>query len=1198
MKLPDLSINKPVTVIMIFLGIVLMGLISLGRLPQELFPAISYPQLTIVTTYENAAPEEVETLITKIIEEAVGTVGSLKRISSTSKEGVSLVTTEFNWGTNMDFASLGVREKIDLVKERLPIGSADPIVMKFNPFELPVMTLSVTGEKTPSELLKLTRKFIKDELEKVPGVASCNITGGLEREIIVSIDQARLRASGIGINKIVEALKSSNLNYPAGNIEEHFYEYLIRTIGEFEIISQIKDTVVGTDELEGQKALLESMEAQKKKEGMTRLVYLKDLGEVKDTFQERTSISRFNGKENISVSILKQAGANTLQVADNVKKRINDVKKDLPKDINLIIVYDQSIFIRKSIRDVGDAAWQGGLLAFLVLWLFLKKLKPALIVAMSIPISIMITFTLMYFSGISLNMLSLGGLALGIGMLVDAGIVVIENISNHIQSGKELKEAARIGANEVESPIWGSVMTTVVVFLPMIFVTGIAGQLFKEVAITVTYSLMASLYVSLALIPLFVTLGNKKKKLSSGEEAPMAEGSEFKLIKWMGAVYGKSLPVVLKNKKLVIFGALVLFLFSMVIFQFLNKEFMPKIDQREFAMKVNLMTGTRLEITDSSVRKIEEKLLNNKDVDSIAVTIGSSKQKGMGDMVETLGSHQANIIINLKKGKEKGKLNTSQIIQNLKKELDKENLEGAEIEYILQDSIFKSALMGSAPILIEIKGQDLGLTKKLYEELRFELAKIPGIYGIRTSLAPPAPETKVNIIKDKAALYNLSVGSIAQAAHVAIKGITATQFKEQGKEIDIKVRLRPEDRKKLSSIRNILVHSPLGIDIPLSEVAYISHGVGPSEIKRLDQQRIILMTANVTGRPVDKVIRDVNKAIDSIMAKYANIKKQAAKQIEKDFTIQLAGENQEMKESFLSLMFALILSVLLVYMIMASEFESFWQPFIIMFTLPLSLIGVAWILFLTHTPISVVVILGVITLGGVVVDNGIVLIDKVNALKNEGKDIVTAVSEAGSSRLRPIMMTSFTTVLGLLPLALGLGEGSELQAPMAITVMGGLTVCTFLTLFVIPALYVIAATWLEKRKGKVVPVAVQGAPGAIKIEPIKIVSGREPLQASEPEIVKDIIVMPLKALEKPQIFKIESAPEKQEEPKLAQLTKRQIQLLEYIKKSGKITRKEYSDLFRISIPTAARDLRQLMDKGFLKAEGPLGPGRWYELKQL
>ncbi len=1192
MKLPDLSINKPVTVTMIFLGIILIGLISLGRLPQELFPAISYPQLTIVTTYENAAPEEVETLITKIIEEAVGTVGNLKRISSASKEGISLVTTEFNWGTNMDFASLGVREKIDLVKERLPLGSADPIVMKFNPFELPVMTLSVTGEKAPSELLKLTRKFVKDELEKVPGVASCNITGGLEREIVVSIDQARLRASGIAINKIVDALKSSNLNYPAGTIEEHFYEYLIRTIGEFEIVSQIQDTVVGIDEPENPRTASENSEAQKKKEERPRLLYLKDVAEVKDTFQERTSISRFNGKENISIAILKQAGSNTLQVADNIKKRIGDIKKDLPSGINVNIVYDQSIFIKKSIRNVGDAAWQGGFLAFLVLWLFLKKLKPSIIVALSIPISIMITFTLMYFSGISLNMLSLGGLALGIGMLVDAGIVVIENISNHIQSGKDLKEAARIGANEVESPIWGSVMTTVVVFLPMIFVTGIAGQLFKEVAITVTYSLMASLYVSLALIPLFVTIG-RKRKAGSGEEAPMGIGSEFKLIKWMGTAYGKSLPIALKNKKLIILGALILFLFSMIIFRFLNKEFMPKIDQREFIMKVNLITGTRLEITDSSVRKIENKLLNNKDVDSAAVTIGSSKERAAGDMIETLGSHQANIIVNLKKGKEKGKLSTSEIIQNLKKELDKENLEGAGIEYILQESIFKSALMGSAPIVIEIKGQDLSFTKRLYEELHSGLVKIPGVYGIRTSLAPPAPETKVNIIKDKAALYNLSVGAISQAAHISIKGVTATRFKEEGREIDVKLRLRPEDRKNLSSIRSILIHSPLGIDVPLSEVAYISHGVGPSEIKRLDQQRVILMTANVTGRALDKVIEDVNKYIDSVMARHADVKKLAARQVEKDFTIQLAGENQEMKESFLSLMFALILSVLLVYMVMASEFESFWQPFIIMFTLPLSLIGVTLVLFLTHTPISVVVILGVIVLGGIVVDNGIVLIDKVNAIRNEGKDIVTAVSQAGSNRLRPIMMTSFTTVLGLFPLALGLGEGSELQAPMAITVMGGLTVCTFLTLFVIPALYTVAAGWLEKRKPQTVSIEVQPAPESVKIEPIGVgaVSGR-PLQ------IKEIIVMPSKALAEPYVgegFK-PSPTKEQEEPKSTQLTKRQVQLLEHIKKTEKITRKEYADLFKISIPTAARDLRYLMDKGFLKAEGPLGPGRWYELK--
>lgn len=1188
MKLPDLSINKPVTITMIFLGIVLLGMISWQRLPQELFPAISYPQLTIVTVYENAAPEEIETLITKIIEEAVGTVSNLKRISSSSKEGISLVTAEFNWGTNMDFASLAVREKIDLIKERLPLGSLEPIVMKFNPFELPIMSLSITGEKPPSELLKISRKFIKEELEKVPGVASCNISGGIDREIVVLIDQARLRASDIGINKVVDALKSTNLNYPAGTIEEHFYEYLIRTIGEFEVVSQIKETVVGVEELERNKSeeLQEEMLLNKKPE-KGRIIFLKDIAEVKDSFQEKASISRYNGRDNISLSILKQSGANTLQLAEKIKKRLININRDLPKGININIVYDQSIFIKKSIKDVTDAAMQGGFLAFLVLWLFLRKIKPALIVSLSIPISIMVSFTLMYFSGISINMLSLGGLALGVGMLVDAGVVVIENISNHIQNREDLKEAARVGANEVSNPIWGSVLTTVVVFLPMIFVSGIAGQLFKEVSFTITYSLMASLFVSLSLIPLFVTLGRGRNSKKTAE-APMGANSEFKLIKWMNDVYARTLPIALRNKAWILLLTLALFLGSILLLFVLDKEFMPKVDQRAFVMKINLPTGARLDVTDSVVKKIEEKLFKNKDIENVAVNIGSSKEKAMGEYIETLGSHQANIMVNLKKRKDKHSLATAGIIQNLKKELDKEKLEGAEIEYVLEESIFKSALMGSAPIVVEIKCQDIKFMKKLYDEVFFGMQRIPGIYGIRTSLASPAPETKINIIKDKAALYNLSVGSISQSAHIALKGVTATKFKEQGREIDIKVRLQPKDRKTLASLRNILIQSPLGISVPLSEVAYIAHGIGPSEIKRLDQQRVALVTANIAGRSLDKITEDINRMISRIMSSHQDIKKLAVRQIEKDFSVQLAGENQEMNESFASLRFALILSMLLVYMIMASEFESLWQPFIIMFTLPLSLIGVALVLFVTHTPISVVVILGVIMLGGIVVDNGIVLIDKINALRLEGRDIVTAITEAGRNRLRPIMMTSFTTVLGLLPLALGIGEGAELQAPMALTVMGGLTIATLLTLFVIPIIYAMAAAIWGKNTIKTAPVST-ASPEQIKETSQPSESRNDtilPLVPKEPSMPSILTQNPIDILAKrvSGIFKPD------------RMNRRQRLLIEHIKKHTKITRKECADMFNISVTTAARDLKELLDKGILKAAGPLGPGRWYELR--
>ena len=517
MKLPEFSVNRPVTTSMFFIGVLMLGFISLTRLPQELFPSVTYPVLTIVTGYENAAPEEVETLITKIIEETVGTVSNLKRISSISKEGVSIVTAEFGWGTNMDFASLGIREKIDLVKERLPLGSADPIVMKFDPFELPVITLSITGDKSSAELLRLSRKFIEDEIEKVEGVASANISGGLEREILVAVDEGRLRASNISITRIVDGLKSSNLNYPAGTIEEHFYEYLIRTMGEFKVVSDIKGTVVGKDKADEQGAVTNRQRRQEPGKEK-RLIYLKDIAQIKDAFQEKTSISRYNGAENISISVQKQAGVNTIRVAQKVKERLKQIRDDLPSGMDVKIIYDQSIFIKQSIRGVMDAAIQGGILAFIVLFVFLRNIKASLIVAGSMPISIMVAFSLMYFNGITLNMLSLGGLALGIGMLVDNAIVVIENIYNHIQKKKDIKEASKVGASEVSGAIFSSTLTTVAVFLPMVFVVGVAGQLFKELAFTVTFSLVASLVVALSLIPRLAAI--KGRSSSKGKKGP------------------------------------------------------------------------------------------------------------------------------------------------------------------------------------------------------------------------------------------------------------------------------------------------------------------------------------------------------------------------------------------------------------------------------------------------------------------------------------------------------------------------------------------------------------------------------------------------------------------------------------------------------------------------------------------------------
>lgn len=1081
MKLSRFSVNRPVTITMIFLGVALLGFISWKRLPQELFPPITYPQLTVVTIYGNAAPEEMENLITKPLEEAIGTVKDLKKIKSISREGVSMVTAEFDWGTNMGFAHLELREKIDPVKELLPLESEDPTILPVNPFSRPIMILSVTGQETPRELLKIARR-IKDKIEKVTGVASATISGGKEREILVEVDQGRLQASRISILSVVEALKNSNLNYPAGTTKGKLYEYLIRTMGEFKTVSEIKDTVVEVDTINSSKRpqKLSREEEESKSYEEKRLILLSDLATVKDTLKEDKSYSRHNGRDNISLAIQKQAEANTIQTAKRIRASLENLMLSLPRGINLDVIYDESIFIKKSIMGVRNAAFIGGVLAFFVLYIFLKSLRVSAIICTSIPLSIMVVFSLMYFKGISINMMSLGGLALGVGMLVDNAIVVIENIFRHQQTGLPQKEAAVKGAEEVSEAITSSTLTTIAVFLPMLFVVGIAGQLFKDLLFAVTFSLVASLLVALTLVPRLAA--SRRKRDSKKGVNSLFHNSSFTPLKKTRIIniYSKLLSTCLAHKSLITIVVLALFAISFLFLSTTRKEFMPKIDQGEFIIKVNMPTGARLQVTDSVTKKIEELLRKIPEVKDITATVGSSSE----NVLELLGSHQAQVVVKLYRGelpkttKDSSKAKTrnvrsstqvlqklkflksktrkarssAEVIQDLKSMLRKEKMVAtAEIEYILEESAFKSTLEAAAPVVIEIKGPRLNVLKKISEEVAEEIESIPGIYGVRSSLALPSPETKVHVDKDRASIYNLSVTDIARTALIAIRGYVATKFKQEGREIDVTVRLRPEDRANVSRLRALTVHSNIDVEVPLAEVATLITGKGPSEIKRLDQQRTVLVAANIFKRSLNEIIRDIKEKLRN----YQNIS---------DYSVILSGETQKMRESFKSLRFALIFAIILVYMIMAAQFESLWQPFIIMFTLPLSLIGVGLALLVTHTSLNVIVLMGVIMLGGIVVNNGIVLIDYINRIKKEGIDTLEAVIRASKTRFRPILMTTLTTVLGLLPLALGFGEGAELRAPLAITVIGGLLTATFLTLLIIPNFYLIGEKLFEKRK--------------------------------------------------------------------------------------------------------------------------------------
>lgn len=1039
MGLPEFSTKKPVTTVMIFLGVMLFGLISLLKLPQELFPPITYPQLTVFTGYANAAPEEIETLLTKPVEEAVGTVSGLKAVRSISKEGVSLVIAEFDWDQNMDFASLRTREKVDLIKARLPRDASEPLVVPFNPFELPVMTISVTGNRSPAKLRQIAIDTIKEELEKIDGVASASVEGGLEREIMVDVNQGKLQTHGVSILDVSDSITNANLNYPAGTIKESFYEYLIRTLGEFEEIDEIQEVVVKSK-------VEDDRQGMSFEEGLDRryispeanLVLIKDVAQVNDTFKERSSYSRFNGEENISISIQKQAQTNTMQVINRIRSEFPLLEKMLPPDIKIQVIYDQSIFIRDAINGVRDAALQGGVLAFLVLLFFLRSVKSSLIVTLSIPISIMIVFTFMYFGGLSINMMSLGGLALGVGMLVDNAIVVIENIFRHREMGKTPAVAATEGAEEVSNAIVASTLTTIAVFLPMVFVVGVAGQLFKELAFTVTFALVGSLWVALTLIPLLsCKLGGSAEEIAKGAEA-FAGGEKWKKVLIRYEFYLKKF---LRHKRIGLTIVLAIFASSLFLVNFLEKELMPKTDQGQFIVKVDMPVGTKLVETNKVMIIMEEALKKYPFVRSVSSVVGSTRGESAKDVVKRLGSHQGQLIVELT---EKRGTKTTDFVQEAKAKFEKDKrLNDANIEFSLQQGVISGAFGGGGkPITIEIKGEELEIMENIAKDLEVSLEQIPGIFGIEDDIPEPSPEVRINVDKNKASLYNISVVDLARVAQMVLRGYIPSQFREGGHEIDIRVRLREQDRDSYDNLYRIRLNSPTAGMIPLGTVASFEKGRGPSAIKRIGQERTIMVSANVVDRKMSDVVADIEDTIKSL-------KKQSG------YTVKLAGESEEMKKSFNSLRFALILSILMVYMIMAAQFESLTQPLIILFTVPLSLIGVLLALFATSTSINVVALLGVIMLGGIVVNNGIILIDYTNILMRNGKGVTEAVVEASLARLRPIIMTALTTVLGLFPMALAVGRGAELRAPMAISVMGGLLVSTFLTLVVIPSIFIL-----------------------------------------------------------------------------------------------------------------------------------------------
>lgn len=998
------AVARRVTVVMSALAVCAFGMVGYQRLTLELFPDIAYPSLTVQTEFEDTAPQEVEYLITRPVEEAVGVLRGLQSVRSVSRSGVSEVTLEFEWGSDMDMLSMEVREQLDRII--LPDGAEDAIVLRFDPSLDPIARVALSGGEDLGEIRYLAEHRIKPDLETVKGIAAAQIKGGLEEEIQIEVDQERLAALGIPLERVRTVVGVSNVNTPGGALRGADSQYLIRTINEFDSIEEIGNLIVWQSE--------------------AAAVRLRDVARVYMGAKEREEITRVNGSESVEISIYKEGDANTIQVARSLESRLTDWEGKLPPGYTMTKLFDQSTFIEQAVNGVRDAAVIGGALAILVLLVFLRDFRSTLIIATSIPISVIATFMVMYRADISLNIMSLGGLTLGIGMLVDNSIVVLESVFRKRQAGMPLAEAAVEGTTEVGPAVVASTLTTVAVFLPIVFVEGIAGQLFRDQALTVTISLLASLLVAITVIPMLSSLGGRKV-------TPQAAAADDTFtLGPLSRLYDSLVRGAIRARFVTLFIGFGLFAASVGAIRFLGTELIPQLTQGEFFFEVKLPEGASLAATDRILTEMEAAATDDPDVATHFTTVGSRLISGgmtLNTEAENLG--QLNLVLADRTDRELENVVASRLRDRFRDVPDLELKLGRPSYFSLR-----------TPVEVAIFGEDLDELRDYSLELAQRFGDIPGLVDVRSSLEAGNPELQVIFDRDRLASLGLQMDVLSSTLRDRVQGVVPTQFKEEDRQIDVRIRNEETMRASLADVRNLVVPGPDNSQLRLTAIADVRLDRGPAEIHRLQQQRAAVVSANLRGRSLGAAIQDVEAAL-------------ADTPPPPGMTLELGGQNQEMKVSFNSLRFALLLAVFMVYLVMASTFESFVHPFVVLFTIPLALVGVVAGLWLTGTTITVIVLIGTVMLVGIVVNNAIVLIDTVNRLRRSGVEKAEAVVRAGHIRLRPILMTTLTTILGLTPMALAWGEGAELRAPLAITVASGLALATLLTLVVIPAAYMV-----------------------------------------------------------------------------------------------------------------------------------------------
>lgn len=1023
MKITDASINRPMLVTVVIIVMLILGGISLSRMSIDLFPEMKLPVGAVITSYPGVGPEEIEEQITKPLESVLSTVNDLDTVRSISSMGTSAVIILFDWGKDMDFAALEMREKVDLVRRFLPEGAEDPMILKMDPTQMPIMQVAISSSDLAG-LKQVCDDIIQPRLERVGGVGSIWTAGGFEREIQVLVDPAKLQGYGLTLNGLVNALRGENMNVSSGTVVEGKKDYLVRVTGEFKDLQEIEDVVVSPPG--------------------SAPVHIIDLAKVVDGQKKTTQYSRVDGLPGLTMYIMKQSGANTVGVARNVRKTLNGLKKELP-DVKFNIITDQSEFIEMSIAHVIREILVGGILAVLIIWFFLRNLRSTLIISTAIPISIISTFVLLYFSGMTLNLISMGGLALGVGLIVDDAIVVLENIFRHRQQGYGMIEAARVATDEVGSPVIASTLTTMAVFLPIIFVQGLAAELFKPMALTVSFSVFASLIVALTLVPL---LSSRWMSLEEpGKKSPLYRPYRVseRFHHALENNYKKLLDWALEHRRRVLIGITVIFILSIGVLALVGFEFIPAMDAGYIQVTVDMPKGSSLEETNQVVTRIEKIAEGIPEAKGIFAGVGISSE---GGMMGTGSTDQGQVGIDLGSKLERKK-SDQEIINELRRKV--KEIPGAAIKVTASNPAFQ--MPGFAPVEIQILGDDLDTLAGLGDQAAKLIRQVPGTSEVESSLEEGRPEVQVLVHRDRAATYGLSPAEVASTVRTAIDGVVATRYRTGGEEVDIRLQLAEGASARLNDLAGVDILSPGGTKLPLSQVASLNVTTGPQEIERQDRTRLVTVSSQLSGRDLNSVTREIRTKLASL-------------HLPPGYWINIGGEQEMMSESFSSLGLAMILAMILVYLLMVAQFESALYPFIIMFSVPVTLIGIVFSLLITGRAFSVPAFIGVIMLVGIVVKNAIVLIDYVNKLRDRGLSRREALLKAGPTRLRPILMTALTAILAMFPMALAIGEGAEVQAPMATVVIGGLAFSTLITLVLVPVIYDTLDNWKERRRSK------------------------------------------------------------------------------------------------------------------------------------